>query len=121
MYEERSIEEFSIYDLTEDNYDDEADMPKYCAGIMDTYDLEEEVMENELPTVMREVIRTLTPKEQFVILLHYGFLTAEPVTFKDIGLILGIKADRVSQIHSMALRKLRHPKRFRKFRSWVSY
>lgn len=119
MYEEYSIEEFSIYDLTEDDYDDEADMPEYCAGIMDTYDLEEEVMENELPIVMREVIGTLTPREQLVIFLHYGFMTVKPVTLKDIGSILGIRADHVAQIRNKALRKLRHPSRSRQICSWV--
>ena len=119
MYEMYIIDgELTDY-LVEDRYDDEDNMPEYGAGIMDVYDLEEEVMEDELPIVIREVMSTLTPRERFVLYLHYGFITTEGVTLKVIGNLLGIKPDRVRQIRDKALRKLRHPSRARKLISWA--
>jgi MFS family permease/DNA-binding CsgD family transcriptional regulator len=63
---------------------------------------------------------TLDDREQSVIRLRYGLDDAEPKTLEEIGRRLGLTRERVRQIESVALRKLRHPSRSRKLREYVA-
>jgi len=59
-----------------------------------------------------EVVRaldTLDQREQTVLVLRYGLDTRPPRTLSDVGHHLGITRERVRQIESRALGKLRHP------------
>ena len=49
-------------------------------------------------------------------LYHYG---SSALTLEEIGLILGITRERVRQIESAALKKLKHPKHARKLRDYM--
>ena len=51
----------------------------------------------------------LTPREEKVVVLHMGLNGDEPKTLEELGEDLGCAPDRVRQILSKALKKLRHP------------
>ncbi|MBP3857239.1 MAG: sigma-70 family RNA polymerase sigma factor [Ruminiclostridium sp.] len=70
--------------------------------------VEEEVENIILSEALMEVLSTLAPKEKKVLLLRNGFIEGKIFTLEEIGKIYGITRERVRQIESKALRKLRH-------------
>lgn len=71
---------------------------------------EEIAYDNALKKAIREVISTLTPKEQEVLNLRFGLTTGGVVyTLEEIGNGLGVTRERVRQIENKALRKLKAP------------
>lgn len=64
-------------------------------------------------------ISTLTDKEKMVIIERFG-LFAEPKSLKEVGEMLDVNADRVRDIEAKAIRKLRHPLRSRRLRSYYN-
>jgi len=70
----------------------------------------------ELTENILRVLRTLTPKEQEVIKLRFGIGVDRDHTLEEVGRFLSITRERVRQIESKALRKLKHPSRVRALR-----
>ncbi len=58
-----------------------------------------------------QVLSTLTIREKQVILLRYGIEDNSPRTLEEIGTIFNLTRERIRQIESKALRKLRHKSR----------
>ena len=54
------------------------------------------------------VLSTLTPKEERVLRLRYGF-DGRPRTLEEVGAEFNVTRERIRQIEGKALRKLRHP------------
>jgi RNA polymerase primary sigma factor len=66
------------------------------------------------------VLEDLTPRERDVILLRYGFQDDEPKTLEEVGRELEVTRERVRQIESSALTKLRKRSRTRRLRELIS-
>ncbi len=66
---------------------------------------------------MEEVLSTLTPREARILRLRFGLQDGYSYTLKEVGEKLGLTRERIRQIESEALRKLRHPSRSRKLRN----
>jgi RNA polymerase primary sigma factor len=60
----------------------------------------------EIETI-RDLTKTLTPREREILYLHYGLEGAPPQTLRTIGETIGISAERVRQIEEQTLEKLR--------------
>ena len=58
---------------------------------------------------LAKALRMLEPREHLVVVLRYGLDGESPRTLSDVGVMLGITRERVRQIESRALGKLRHP------------
>jgi len=58
---------------------------------------------NELKESLAKAIDTLKEKERKIISLYYF----DELTFKEIGMVLGISESRVSQLHTRALMKIK--------------
>ncbi|NHZ71036.1 MAG: sigma-70 family RNA polymerase sigma factor, partial [Proteobacteria bacterium] len=58
---------------------------------------------------LTRALATLDEREQTVLVLRYGLDTRPPRTLSDVGDRLGITRERVRQIETRALGKLRHP------------
>jgi len=69
---------------------------------------------------VEEVLSTLTPREARIIRLRFGLQDGYSYTLKEVGEKLGLTRERIRQIESEALRKLRHPSRSRKLRNHLS-
>ena len=63
---------------------------------------------NETSKMVDNLLENLTPREAEVISLRYGF-TGEEKTLNAVGNIINVTQERVRQIESRAIRKLRHP------------
>ena len=61
----------------------------------------------------------LTPREKDVISLRYGLTTSEPCTLEEVGSLYNLSRERVRQIQSKAMRKLRRPQIAQKLKSWL--
>ncbi|HXF57624.1 MAG TPA: RNA polymerase sigma factor RpoD/SigA [Actinomycetota bacterium] len=69
--------------------------------------MEEVLVEADVGRLLREAERVLTPRERHVLERRYGLGGGEPRTLREVGDELGVSAQRVAQIESAALEKLR--------------
>ena len=80
----------------------------------------EEYATNEmLKDEISEVLLTLTEREEKVIRLRFGLEDGKSRTLEEIGQMFGVTRERIRQIESKALRKLRHPSRSRKLKDYM--
>ncbi len=60
---------------------------------------------------VEHVLDTLTPRERRVLQLRFGLIGGHQRTLEEVGKRFGVTRERIRQIESKALRKLRHPAR----------
>lgn len=60
------------------------------------------------------VLKTLTPREEKVLRLRFGLVDGKPHTLEEVGKEFGVTRERIRQIESKAIRRLRHPTRQKK-------
>ncbi len=68
---------------------------------------------------MDNVLQTLTEREETVLRLRFGISDGYQRTLEEVGNRFGVTRERVRQIETKALRKLRHPIRSRKLRDFL--
>ncbi len=78
--------------------------------------MSETMMRQEIWDVLSDV---LTPREKDVISLRYGLLTSEPCTLEEVGYLFNLSRERVRQIQSKAMRKLRRPHIAKRLKGWL--
>ena len=66
-----------------------------------------------------EVLNTLTPREQKVIMLRYGIDDGHPRTLEEVGKEFNVTRERIRQIEAKALKKLKHPSRSKKLKDFL--
>jgi RNA polymerase primary sigma factor len=66
-----------------------------------------------------QVLRTLTPREERVIRMRFGLEDGSEHTLEEVGQSFAVTRERIRQIEAKALRKLRHPSRSRKLKTFV--
>jgi RNA polymerase primary sigma factor len=66
-----------------------------------------------------EVLKTLTPREERVLRLRFGIGDGCDHTLEEVGQQFDVTRERIRQIEAKALRKLRHPTRSKKLKSFV--
>lgn len=76
------------------------------------------VASNDLKERVREVLKTLTPREEKVIKMRFGIDVASEHTLEEVGKDFSVTRERIRQIEVKALRKLRHPSRSKKLQSF---
>ena len=80
----------------------------------------EEMVENrELRRILDDVLDTLTEKEKKVIRLRFGLEDNRQWTLEEVGKLFNVTRERIRQIESKALRKLRHPSRLHYIKSFL--
>ena len=65
------------------------------------------------------VLATLSVREAGVIRLRFGFRDGRPRTLDEIGQVYGVSRERIRQIESKTMSKLRHPSRSRALRDYL--
>ncbi len=81
--------------------------------------LSETATRNILQEKVDGVLSTLSAREGRIIRLRFGLYDGRTYTLEEVGQKFGITRERVRQIESIALRKLRHPRRCRPLRDFV--
>lgn len=79
--------------------------------------MSETMMRQEIWEVLGDV---LTEREKDVISLRYGLTSSEPYTLEEVGGMFNLSRERVRQIQSKAMRKLRRPQVARRLKGWLS-
>ncbi|MEL6495873.1 MAG: RNA polymerase sigma factor, RpoD/SigA family [Cyanobacteria bacterium J06623_7] len=79
--------------------------------------MNETMMRQEITDVLDDV---LTQREKDVICLRYGLSTSQPYTLEEVGGMFSLSRERVRQIQSKAMRKLRRPQVARRLKGWLN-
>ena len=77
------------------------------------------VVSMNLADQTRRVLSTLTPREEKVLRMRFGIGEESDHTLEEVGQDFDVTRERIRQIEAKALRKLRHPSRSRKLRSFI--
>ena len=68
---------------------------------------------------LKEVLETLTEREQKVLRLRFGLDDGRARTLEEVGREFNVTRERIRQIEAKALRKLRHPSRSKKLKDYL--
>lgn len=63
--------------------------------------------ENELKSLLLKYVNELSPRQQIVIEQRYGLLDGKPKTLDNVGKIFGVTRERIRQIETNALKRLK--------------
>ena len=77
------------------------------------------VIHNSLKKALWNVLDELSPREADVIKLRFGLEYETQYTLEEIGQHFGVTRERIRQIESKALEKLRHPLRSKKLKEFI--
>jgi RNA polymerase primary sigma factor len=79
----------------------------------------EAVIKANLSEQTARVLNTLTPREEKVLRMRFGIGEKSDHTLEEVGQDFEVTRERIRQIEAKALRKLRHPSRSKKLKSFV--
>jgi RNA polymerase primary sigma factor len=69
----------------------------------------------------RRVLATLTPREEKVLRMRFGIGEESDHTLEEVGQDFNVTRERIRQIEAKALRKLRHPSRSNKLKTFIDF
>ena len=76
-------------------------------------------IQSNLRETTTRVLASLTPREERVLRMRFGIGMNTDHTLEEVGLQFSVTRERIRQIEAKALRKLKHPSRSRKLRSFL--
>jgi RNA polymerase primary sigma factor len=76
-------------------------------------------IQNNLREATTSVLSTLTPREERVLRMRFGIGMNTDHTLEEVGQQFSVTRERIRQIEAKGLRKLKHPSRSRKLRSFL--
>ncbi|HRK37536.1 MAG TPA: RNA polymerase sigma factor RpoD [Burkholderiaceae bacterium] len=79
----------------------------------------EAAMQAGLREVVKEILDSLTPREAKVLRMRFGIEMSTDHTLEEVGKQFDVTRERIRQIESKAVRKLKHPSRSDKLRSFI--
>ena len=79
----------------------------------------EAVISMNLAEQTRKVLSTLTPREEKVLRMRFGIGEKSDHTLEEVGQDFEVTRERIRQIEAKALRKLRHPSRSKRLKSFI--
>ncbi len=79
----------------------------------------EAIVNLNLAEQTRRVLSTLTPREEKVLRMRFGIGEESDHTLEEVGQDFNVTRERIRQIEAKALRKLRHPSRSNKLKTFV--
>jgi RNA polymerase primary sigma factor len=75
--------------------------------------------QQELKERFEEILATLTPREERILRMRFGFGLEHDHTLQSVGDAFGVTRERIRQIEEKALRKLKHPSRSKHLRDFL--
>ncbi|WP_317315785.1 sigma-70 family RNA polymerase sigma factor [Peptostreptococcus russellii] len=94
--------------------DEDTSLGEFIAD--EDYSVEEIITSMDLRNSLEEILNILDGRSKDVIIKLFGLNGQEPMTLEEIGEIYDVTRERIRQIESKALRKLRHPSRTKKIK-----
>ncbi|HOW84059.1 MAG TPA: RNA polymerase sigma factor RpoD/SigA [Spirochaetota bacterium] len=80
---------------------------------------DKQVLDESLSKALSDVLDTLTDSEKQIIQMRYGLNNYEPMSLQQIGDRFNLSKERIRQIEKKAIRRLRHPSRSQKLKSFL--
>ena len=80
---------------------------------------EDDAVRKAIAAAVREVLADLSPRESKVLRMRFGIDQNQDHTLEEVGKQFEVTRERIRQIESKALRKLRHPSRSEKLRNFL--
>jgi RNA polymerase primary sigma factor len=77
------------------------------------------VIQLNLKEQTSKVLKTLSPREEMVLKMRFGVGDGSEHTLEEVGQSFAVTRERIRQIESKALRKLRHPSRSQRLRAFL--
>ncbi|MBI2361264.1 MAG: RNA polymerase sigma factor RpoD [Deltaproteobacteria bacterium] len=77
------------------------------------------VVNSNLQEQTRKILATLTPREEQVLRMRFGIGERSDHTLEEVGQKFTVTRERIRQIEAKALRKLRHPSRSKRLKSFM--
>lgn len=77
------------------------------------------VVNSNLREITSQVLSTLTPREERVLRMRFGIGMNSDHTLEEVGKQFSVTRERIRQIEAKALRKLKHPTRAKKLKTFV--
>jgi RNA polymerase primary sigma factor len=78
------------------------------------------VYQNLLREKLDQVLGTLPPREARILRMRFGLTNGRSYTLEEVGQKFGLTRERIRQIEGKALRRLRHPRRSRQLRDYLT-
>jgi RNA polymerase primary sigma factor len=79
----------------------------------------EQVINLNLHEQTAEVLKTLSPREEMIVRLRFGLEDGNEHTLEEVGQRFAVTRERIRQIEAKALRKLRHPSRSYRLKTFL--
>ncbi len=98
--------------------DDDSHLGDFIEDTANTAPLEA-AMQAGLRDVVKEILDSLTPREAKVLRMRFGIEMSTDHTLEEVGKQFDVTRERIRQIESKAVRKLKHPSRSDKLRSFM--
>jgi RNA polymerase primary sigma factor len=98
--------------------DDDSHLGDFIEDSANTAPLEA-AMQAGLRDVVKDILDSLTPREAKVLRMRFGIEMSTDHTLEEVGKQFDVTRERIRQIEAKALRKLKHPSRSDKLRSFV--
>jgi RNA polymerase primary sigma factor len=98
--------------------DDDSHLGDFIEDSVNTAPIEA-AMQAGLRDVVKDILDGLTPREAKVLRMRFGIEMASDHTLEEVGKQFDVTRERIRQIEAKALRKLKHPSRSDKLRSFI--
>ena len=95
--------------------DEETELEEFIPSDSSVEDVVEQTFLRES---LENVLSTLTPREEKILRLRFGFDDGIERTLEDVGKMFNVTRERIRQVENKALRKLRHPSRAKHIRDF---
>lgn len=80
---------------------------------------DQKVLDESLSSALENILETLTESERQIIIMRYGLDGDQPMSLQQIGDKFNLSKERIRQIEKKAIRRLRHPSRSQKLKSFL--
>ncbi|PKL35530.1 MAG: RNA polymerase subunit sigma [Spirochaetae bacterium HGW-Spirochaetae-1] len=80
---------------------------------------DKKVLDESLSDALNAILQTLTESERQILRMRYGLNGYEPMSLQQIGDKFNLSKERIRQIEKKAIRRLRHPSRSQKLKSFL--
>ncbi|WP_084493581.1 RNA polymerase sigma factor RpoD [Brackiella oedipodis] len=98
--------------------DDDSHLGDFIEDVQTTAPVES-ALQGSMRDAFREVLDSLTPREAKVLRMRFGIGISTDQTLEEVGKQFDVTRERIRQIEAKALRKLRHPSRADKLKSFL--
>ena len=79
----------------------------------------DQAIKSNLSEATTKILSTLTPREERVLRMRFGIGMNSDHTLEEVGQQFSVTRERIRQIEAKALRKLKHPTRARKLKTFL--